>query len=170
MEQQTREYTRMKNLHLTVAAIVADRDRYLMVEETVRGELVINQPAGHVEPGESLVEAVIREALEETAWQFVPEAMVGLYLWQHPASGEHVLRAAFVGTHRNFNPALELDTGIERTLWLSREELLKRETQLRTPMVMRGIDDYLAGKSYPLDVLSHLSTEGLINKAATVRN
>ena len=159
---------RMKNLHLTVAAIVSHRERYLMVEETVRGDLVINQPAGHVEPGESLIEAVVREALEETAWQFVPEAIVGNYLWQNPKSGEHVLRVAFVGKHRNFNPALELDTGIERTLWLSREELLKREAQLRSPMVVRGIDDYLAGKSYPLDVFSDLSTEALINKAATI--
>ena len=160
----------MKNLHFTVAAIVAARDRYLMVEETVRGELVINQPAGHVEAGESLVEAVVRETLEETAWQFVPEAMVGIYLWQHPVSGEHILRAAIVGKHCNFNPALELDTGIERTLWLSREELLKRQAQLRTPMVMRAIDDYLDGKSYPLDVVSHLSTEALLSKAATVSN
>jgi len=160
----------MKPLHLTVAAIIEDRNRFLMVEETVQDELVINQPAGHVEPGETLQEAVSRETLEETAWHFSPETLVGLYLWEHPDSGERFLRAVFVGKHFDHEPKQPLDTGIERALWLSREELQRRGPQLRSPMVLRSIDDYLAGKRYPLEVVSHLGVADLLEKAAKVSN
>jgi len=157
----------MKNLHLTVAAIIEDQGRFLVVEEYAGGKLVINQPAGHVEPGEAIVTAAIRETLEETAWQFAPEAITGIYLWEAP-NGEPFLRIAFCGQHSNHNTAIELDDGIVRTLWLSREELVKRREQLRSPMVLRGIDDYLAGTRLPLDVVSHINTEALIERASPV--
>ncbi len=160
----------MKNLHLTVAAIIEDQGRFLMVEELAGGKLVINQPAGHVEPGETLPYAVVRETLEETAWQFTPESIVGIYLWQHPLNGEHFLRAAFSGKHSGYDPALPLDTGIERTLWLTPSELQKRHEQLRSPMVMRGIEDYLAGNRYDLNMLTHVDTEELIVQAAKISN
>jgi 8-oxo-dGTP pyrophosphatase MutT (NUDIX family) len=169
-QQQRQEETNMKNLHLTVAAIIEDRNRFLVVEETVQGELVINQPAGHVEPGETLQDAVARETLEETAWHFSPEALIGLYLWEHPDNGERFLRAVFIGKHFDHNPKQPLDTGIERALWLSREELERRTPQLRSPMVLRGIDDYLAGKRYPLDVVAQLGVNDLLEKAAKVVN
>jgi len=157
----------LNNLHLTVAAIVEEHGRFLMVEERAHGELVINQPAGHVEPGETLIEAVAREALEETAWHFTPEALVGIYLWQHPGSGEHFLRAAFTGKHHDHTDAA-LDTGIERALWLSRDELVERAEQLRSPMVLRGIDDYFAGKRFDMNVFSNIDTDTLIDQAALI--
>jgi 8-oxo-dGTP pyrophosphatase MutT (NUDIX family) len=168
--KQTNNETGMNNLHLTVAAIIEDRNRFLMVEEMVQGELVINQPAGHVEPGETLPEAASRETREETAWQFSPEALIGLYLWQQPENGERFLRAVFTGKHFGHDQQQPLDTGIERALWLSREELERRGPQLRSPMVLRAIDDYLAGKRYPLDVVKHLGVEALLEKAAKVGN
>ena len=160
----------MKNLHLTVAAIIEDQGRFLFVEEHSGGKLVINQPAGHVEAGETLPYAVSRETLEETAWRFTPESLVGIYLWQHPLNDEYFLRAAFTGSHYALDPALALDTGIERTLWLTPAELQKRHQQLRSPMVMRGIEDYLAGSRYDLNMLKHINNEELIVKAAKIAN
>jgi len=141
-----------------------------MVEEYAGGELVLNQPAGHVEPGEPIVAAVSRECLEETAWQFAPDAVTGIYLWQQPVRKEHFLRIAFCGRHFGHNAALPLDDGIERAVWLKRDELEKRAAQLRSPMVLQGIDDYLAGNRYPLDIVQHISTDALIKKASLVSN
>lgn len=152
---------------LTVAAIVERDGRFLVVEELVGGRLVINQPAGHVEPGESLLAAVTREAREETAWRFLPDAMVGIYLWGH-ASQSRFLRVAFTGRCRDFDASLALDTGIVRTLWLTRTELLARTAQLRSPMVLRGVDDYLAGRRYPLDVVQDLALEQLASRAQVI--
>lgn len=145
-----------RNLHVTVAAIAERGGRFLLVEETVAGDLRINQPAGHLEIGESLPQAVIREALEETACDFQPEALVGLYLWQVPASDLTYLRAAFCGTMGDPHPHRELDSGIERTLWLRRDEIIACQPQWRSPLVLRCVDDYLAGRRYPLDLLVDL--------------
>ncbi|MBI5040335.1 MAG: NUDIX hydrolase [Gammaproteobacteria bacterium] len=142
-----------RNLHVTVAAITEREGRFLLVEETVAGELLINQPAGHLEIGESLSQAVIREALEETACDFQPEALVGLYLWQVPDSELTYLRVAFCGAMGAPLPHRELDSGIERTLWLRRDEIIACQSQWRSPLVLRCVDDYLAGRRYPLDVL-----------------
>jgi len=160
----------MQDLHLTVAAIIEDQGRFLMVEEYVGGHLVINQPAGHVEPGEAISAAVSREVTEETAWQFTPDAITGIYLWQQPVCKEHFLRIAFCGSHFDHNASLELDDGIVRTLWLTRDELVKRGEQLRSPMVLKGIDDYLAGSRFPQDLVSHVSTDDLLERASLISN
>lgn len=139
--------------HATVAAIVENNGKFLMVEEDVEGEVVYNQPAGHLDPNENLIDAVIRETREETAWLFEPEALLGVYLWEQPGKDRTFLRFAFCGPCSDFREDQTLDDGILRTLWMSRDELLQSK-KLRSPMVIQNIDDYLAGKRYPLDVLS----------------
>ena len=121
-----------------------------MVEENDQGQAVINQPAGHLEDGESLLEAVRREVLEETAWHFTPSAITGIYRWRHPASGDTFLRFCFCGTVSGHQPERPLDPDIRATHWLGRAELGRRP--LRSPMVLRCLDDYLAGKRYPLEL------------------
>ena len=121
-----------------------------MVEERQNNQIVINQPAGHLEAGESLQAAVIRETLEETAWQFQPEAIIGIYRWVHPEMAQTYLRVSYTGTITQHYPDQALDDGILSAQWLNRDELLKQP--LRSPMVMRCIDDYLAGHRYPLSL------------------
>ncbi len=131
---------------LTVAAIIERNGRFLMVEEIVAGELVINQPAGHIENGETPEQAVVRETLEETAWHITAEQMLGAYLWHLEDRSKRFLRIAFVGLCDRHEPELELDTGIVRALWMSLPEIRAQQHLLRTPMVLRCIDDYLSGK------------------------
>jgi 8-oxo-dGTP pyrophosphatase MutT (NUDIX family) len=141
---------------ITVAAVVERDGQFLLVEERVSGQLVFNQPAGHLEAGESLVEAAIRETLEETAWNFVPESVLGIYLWERQARQQTYLRVTFVGRVTSHDPGRPLDRGIKQALWLSREQIVARESHLRSPLVLKCIDDYLAGVRYPLALLSHL--------------
>jgi 8-oxo-dGTP pyrophosphatase MutT (NUDIX family) len=142
---------------LTVAAIVERAGQFLVVEErSAEGGLVLNQPAGHVEHGETLVEAVVRETFEETGWRFSPEFLVGVYLWKHPGGYNSYLRVSFAGSVDDHEPDSPLDEGIERALWLSRDELARRRQSLRSPMVLGNIEDYLAGERYPLAVLKSL--------------
>jgi 8-oxo-dGTP pyrophosphatase MutT (NUDIX family) len=141
-------------LDLTVAAIAEDRGRFLFVLERAARRVVLNQPAGHVEPGESLVEAVVRETREETGRLFRPDAVVGLYLWQGPA-GKATLRVAFAGAVGERDAGARLDRAIIRTLWLDRAALVARAAEHRTPLVLQGIDDFLAGTRYPLEMLRH---------------
>ena len=140
--------------HATVAAVIEQDGRFLMVEEDVEGQIVYNQPAGHLDPGESLLDAVSRETREESAWDFVPQAITGIYLWDQPDTDRTFLRFTFCGTHCNHRPEQALDEGILRAIWLSRDELVELTPQLRSPLVLECIDDYLAGKRYPLDMLS----------------
>lgn len=142
--------------HVTVAAIIEHDGRFLMVEERSEGRLVYNQPAGHLDEGEGLIAAAIRETLEETAWQFMPTALIGLYRWQHPQKGNTYLRVCFAGTCHDHDPLRPLDKGIVRALWMSRAELMAQAERLRSPLVMQCIDDYLAGKRYPLDIIHDL--------------
>jgi ADP-ribose pyrophosphatase YjhB (NUDIX family) len=143
--------------HTTVAAIIERDSKFLMVEELIHGERVFNQPAGHLDPDEGLIDAVIRETQEESAWQFVPEAVTGIYLWKHPENGKTFLRFAVCGSCKNHDPEQTLDDGILAAVWKTREELLENPLTLRSPMVIKCIDDYLAGKRYPLDMLVNVS-------------
>lgn len=151
---------------LTVAAVVERRGRFLLVEELVGGRLVFNQPAGHVEAGETLLAAVVREALEETAWAFTPLATVGIYLSPRLANDRRYLRVAFSGHVSHHDASRLLDTGIERTVWLTRAELAASPARLRSPMVLRAIDDYQRGVRYPLDLCQDLDTDALAQRAA----
>lgn len=141
--------------HATVAAIIERDKKFLVVEEQIEGQTLFNQPAGHLDPDETLVDAAIRETKEETAWDFSPEAITGIYLWKHPGNGETFLRVAFCGTCENHDPSQALDTGVIHAVWKTRDELL-RLNRLRSPMVIDCIDDYLAGKRYPLDLLVNI--------------
>jgi ADP-ribose pyrophosphatase YjhB (NUDIX family) len=140
----------------TVAAIVEQGGRFLVVEEVVCGRTVWNQPAGHLEDGESLVEAVIRETLEETGWTFEPEGLVGIYRWRQSESGITYLRFAFFGREIAHDPERRLDSDVRRCLWVTRAELAAASDRLRSPMVLRSVDDYLNGPRFPLDVLVDL--------------
>src|SRR3569833_131104 len=144
---------------ITVAAIAETDGRFLVVEERINQRLVFNQPAGHVEQGESLLSAVIRETREETAWRFEPKSLIGVYLWRSPESGVTTMRFAFSGTVDDHKAAQPLDTGIDCTHWLSRSDLREREQQLRSPLVMRCIEDYLGVKRQPLDSVGHLNLQ-----------
>lgn len=144
-----------------VVAAVAERDgRFLLVEEEAGGELVLNQPAGHLDDGESLLTAVARETLEETAWHFRPEALLGIYRWPRPDGAATYLRFAFTGELLRHEPARQLDRGIVRTLWLSAEEIRAQRHRHRSPQVERCLDDYVAGRRYPLSVLQDLGAVG----------
>jgi len=142
---------------VTVAAVIEHGGRFLLVEEHTPEGLRLNNPAGHLDPGESPLQAVVREALEETARAFTPEALLGIYLsrFVRPATGEDVtyLRIAYRGTAGEADPARTLDQGIVRTLWLTPEEIRAERARHRSPLVMRCIDDFLAGRRLPLDAV-----------------
>ena len=123
-------------------------------KDKVTNKLVINQPAGHLENNESLVDAAIRETLEETGWDFVPEYISGIYRWVH-SNGETYLRICFVGEATTEHPELELDTGIERTVWLDVEEIRKNKN-LRSPLVIKSIEDFLDAKKYPISLIQDI--------------
>ena len=142
--------------HVTVATVVANEGRYLVVEEWVRGEKVINQPAGHLDPNESLVDAARREALEETAYEVAIDDLIGIYQWES-SSGKQFLRFAFAGHIVGHEADRELDEGVIGALWLTREELRQRMHQIRSPMVLRNIDDYEAGVSLGLAAITNLN-------------
>jgi 8-oxo-dGTP pyrophosphatase MutT (NUDIX family) len=153
---------------VTVAAVVMRNGRFLVVEERIGGRLLFNQPAGHVEDHETLLAAVIRETREETAWRFEPRALVGTYLWRNPVNDHRFLRFTFCGDVDDHRPAQPLDTGIARALWLSRDELLTHSSRLRSPLVMRCIDDYLLGKQQPLDSVACLDLESAVRVPSVV--
>ena len=142
--------------HLTVATIIERDGRFLLVEEYADGDdLVYNQPAGHLDEHETLAAAAIRETLEETAWEVEVNAVIGVYSWTHP-KGETFIRTCFAGTALHHHPDQPLDYGIQRTVWLTREEIALLGPRLRSPMVLRCVDDYLAGKQYPLELFHYL--------------
>lgn len=143
--------------HVTVAAVVERDGRFLFVEEESDEGLVLNQPAGHLEDNESIHHAVIRETLEETGWHFRPEALVGIYHWKLQENGITFIRFAFTGELAHFDAERELDTGIVRTVWMSIEEIAAEKYRHRSPQVMRGVEDYMAGIRAPLALVSHLS-------------
>ena len=142
--------------HLTVASVIERDGKFLLVEEHEAGQRVFNQPAGHVEDGESLIEAVIRETREETGWEFRPVSLIGLYRWVHPGRGITFLRAAFAGDLLAHDPARPLDPDIIATHWLAPDALQQPGFATRSPLVERCVDDFLRGQRYPLDLLIDL--------------
>ena len=142
--------------HVTVAAVIEQHGRFLLVRERESGRTVLNQPAGHLEDGESLVAAVIRETLEETGWHFRTDAIIGMYRWRHPFKGITYLRVTFSGAALSHDAARPLDEAIEDTLWMNLPEIRRQPQMLRSPLVLKSIEDYLAGARYPLSVLADI--------------
>lgn len=139
--------------HVTVAAIIQQNDRFLIVEEETSEGLAFNQPAGHLENGEDLLDAVKREVFEETAWQFEPEYVVSVQLWRKNPEFPSFLRVCFTGRCHSHTPEQALDDGIVATHWLTREEIAANERRLRSPLVLIGIDEFLSGTRHPLSLL-----------------
>ena len=146
--------------NVTVAAVIERGGRYLLVEEASPRGPVLNNPAGHLDPGESLLQAVAREVLEETAHAFVPRDLVGVYLVQSEVSGITYLRFAFAGAVGEAEPGRALDAGILRTLWLTPAEIEASRERHRSPLLWRCVQDHLAGRRYPLGLLNTDSSIG----------
>lgn len=140
----------------TVAAIIEQDSKFLLVEEETADGIRLNQPAGHLENGETLFEGVKRETKEETAYDFTPEKLLGVYHWRHPEKDITYLRFAFIGRATNHQSEQKLDEGIIRTVWMSPEEIRATRALHRSPQVLTCVEDYLAGKSFPLSVVNHL--------------
>ena len=139
---------------VTVAAVIERDGKFLFVEEEANGRRVLNQPAGHLDPGESLAEAVAREVLEETAHRFTPTGLVGIYRWRYDKEDLTFLRFAFLGRVDGVEEGRQLDKEIIAAVWLTPAELAARHAEHRSPLVQQCVEDYLAGRSFPLEVLS----------------
>lgn len=139
--------------HVTVATVIEAEGRFLLVEELKGGRVVINQPAGHLEPNESLIEAAQRETLEETGWTIEIQGIVGVGLYTAPSNGITYYRTTFYGKPVTHDPERALDEGIVRASWLTEEEVRAESERLRSPIVMKAIEQYLAGHRYPLSMI-----------------
>ena len=139
---------------VTVAAVIERGGRFLLVEERIDGRLVLNQPAGHLDPGESLVTACRREVLEETAHDFEPRALIGVYRWHYAPKDVTFLRFCFAGDAGAFHKDRSLDEGIVAAHWLTPAELAARKGDHRSPLVAKCVADFLAGRRYSLDLFS----------------
>lgn len=141
--------------HITVASVIERDGKYLMVREIANGLEVYNQPAGHWEVDETLEAAAARETLEETAWEFIPEAFIGIYRWKHPEKDEVFLRITFSGRVTAHYPDQDLDDGILEALWMTREEIAALpEIKRRSAMVLKSIEDYENGCGCDLSIVS----------------
>jgi len=147
--------------YVTVAAIIERDGKFLLVEEQADGDdsVVLNQPAGHLDEAEGLIHAVMRETLEETGWHFLPQALLGAYLWQNHRTRITYLRFAFTGIVQSHEPQRPLDQGILRAVWMSPEEIRQSQPRHRSPQVQRCIDDFLTGRRYPLDFIHELRAD-----------
>ena len=139
--------------HVTVATIIERDDRFLMVYEEADGKDVYNQPAGHLDPDETLMEAAIRETLEETGWTVKLTGVVGVNLYTAPSNGITYCRTTVIAEPVSHDVSRKLDTGIIEAVWLTYNELLERKDQLRSPMTLQIIDEYRAGRRFPLNVV-----------------
>jgi 8-oxo-dGTP pyrophosphatase MutT (NUDIX family) len=156
--------------HVTVAAIIERHGRFLLVEELTSEGLRLNNPAGHLDPGESLVQACVRETLEETAHVFRPTALVGVYLSRSPQPGRGqdlpgsitYLRFAFCGDLGAYLAHRQLDHGIVRTLWMTADEVRASATRHRSPVLLQCVEDYLAGTRFPMELLRHDAAAGFV--------
>ncbi len=142
--------------HVTVAAVIERDGKFLLVEENTDDGVRFNQPAGHWERDETLEQGVTREALEETAWHFSPRWLQGIYRWRHPHREITYLRFAFGGEIHAHEAERALDDGILRAVWLTPDEIRASAQMHRSPLVALCMEDYLAGKRYPLEMLTHL--------------
>ena len=156
----------IEKVDVTVAAIIEKDNRFLLVEERTGGKIVLNQPAGHLEPGEFLTDAVTREVIEETGFAFRPTEFLGCYLWHCIEASATFLRFSFCGEATPPAATPILDEGIIATHWLTRHQLMARESELRSPLVMRCIDDFQAGIRYPLAAVNELPLDQ-IRRTAT---
>ncbi|MBB5863115.1 NUDIX hydrolase [Xanthomonas sp. 3058] len=141
---------------VTVATVVVRDGCLLQVEETINGQLLLNQPAGHLEPDESLLDAAVRETLEETGWDVRLTHFIGTYQWVAP-NGQSFLRFAFVAEALTHHPERSLDTGVVRALWMTPDQLHAAAERLRSPLVWEVVADYLAGQRYPLALVRHFA-------------
>ena len=141
--------------NVTVAAVVERDGRFLLVEEETEEGVRYNQPAGHLDQGESLVEACVREALEETAWHFRPTALIGVYQWPRQRGDTTYLRFAFAGELGAEEVGRPLDAGILRAVWLTPAEIEASRARHRSPLIFQCVQDYLAGRRFPLDLIRH---------------
>lgn len=139
--------------HVTVATVVENQGRFLLVEETADGRAVFNQPAGHLEADESLMQAAIRETLEETGWDVELTAVTGIYLYTAPSNGVTYQRVCFAAKALQQRDNYQLDDGIIGPQWLTRDELAAQPERWRSELVLRCIDDYLSGERFPLALL-----------------
>lgn len=139
--------------HVTVATVVEDNGRFLLVEEFEDGKLVLNQPAGHLDPNETLIEAAQRETLEETGWTVQIEGIVGIGLYTAPSNGVTYYRTAFHGKPIAHDATRQLDEGIVRAVWMTPEEIREQSARMRSPLVPEVIEQYLAGHRYPLSMI-----------------
>lgn len=140
---------------VTVAAVIERHDQFLLVREQTPDGAVYNQPAGHLEDGESLLQAVVREVREETAWHFEPNGLVGVYRWRMPDTGRTYLRFCFHGSCSDHRPEQPLDADILGTKWMDLDAIAACG-RLRSPLVLSCLDDYLAGRRFPLEMLKDL--------------
>ena len=146
---------------VTVAAVIERDGRFLLVEEETADGLRFNQPAGHLEAGESLLQAVARETMEETAHPFTPEYLVGIYQWPRPQGDAAYLRFAFSGQAGEGDPTRTLDDGIVRAVWMTLEELYATRARHRSPLVLQCVEDWLSGRRYGLELLHYYGSESL---------
>ncbi|MGB8516773.1 MAG: NUDIX hydrolase [Gallionella sp.] len=141
--------------NVTVAAVIAHDGKFLLVEEETAQGIRFNQPAGHLEADESLLAAVVRETLEESAYHFKPTHLIGIYRWNSDESDTTYLRFAFTGEITGHEPERALDAGIIRAAWFTPDEIRTSAPRHRSPLILRCVEDYLAGKRYPLEILTH---------------
>lgn len=144
---------------VTVATIVPKDDHYLIVEEDIRGRLLLNQPAGHLEPGETLAAAAVRETREETGWDVELDCLVSIHQWVNPELDRHFLRFTFAAYPRRHHAGQPLDAGIHAAVWMSRADLAAATARLRSPLILTSIDAWLGGQRLPLSSLHYLSPE-----------
>lgn len=141
--------------NVTVATVIEQKGKYLLVEEQTTHGILFNQPAGHLEPNESIVNGAIRETLEETGYTFTPQWLLGIYRWHSLLNDTTYLRFAFSGTVVCHDPDRKLDEGIVRAVWFNTNEIYELVRLHRSPLVIKCIEDHLAGKHYPLEILTH---------------
>jgi len=141
--------------NVTVAAVIERDGKFLLIEEETSHGVRYNQPAGHLEANESILAAVTRETLEESAYHFLPKHLIGIYRWHSNESDTTYLRFAFAGELTGHEPDRPLDDGIIQALWMTPEEVMASQPRHRSPLILQCVNDYRSGKRYPIEILTH---------------